>query len=479
MLIRKVTGGMFWTFAERFFAQGVTAVVAIVLARLLTPDDYGIISIVMVFISIADVFATSGIGSALVQKKEISPIDYDSAFHLNMMISIVIYAVVFWVAPFVGAFYNMDILMPVIRVMGIRIPIAAANSIQQAYVRREMKFRFFFFATLGGTVISGIVGIAFALLEAGVWALVAQYLTNVIIDTAVLFLLNGWRPSLRFSCDSAKNTLSFGWKILVAELIGSFGNRLKILVSGRAFSAADIAYYEQGNRYPSLLTTNVNAAINQVMFPVFSRSQENPEQMQQMLRKTVQIGLFFLNPILIGFAATSDSFVRVFLTEKWIECVPYVKIFCLYFLTRPLESATTQALQAIGRADLGLYKIIVVNISTFICLFVSIFYFHSIFVLACTSLFTMAVSMIINMYFVHKILNYRILDQFYDLMLSILPAAMMGGIVILIGYIELPVTIIFGIQIICGVVSYTIFAMIFNQKSFNYVCNYFWRMKTR
>ncbi len=475
-LVKKVTGGMFWTFAERFFAQSITAIVAIVLARVLSPEDYGIISIVMVLISIGDIFATNGIGNALVQKKEIHSIDYDSAFHLNVTVSVIIYAIIFLVAPYVSAFYNMEILTPVIRVMGIRIPIAAANSVQQAYVRRKMKFKFFFFATLGGTVISGIAGVVSAYLGMGVWALVIQYLANVIIDTCVLFLLNGWRPAFRFSSVSAKESFAFGWKLLVSELIATFGNKLKILLVGYSFGTADLAYYEQGNRYPSLLTTNVNVAINQVMLPVFSQSQDDLVQMKNMLRRTIQIGFFFLGPILIGFAVVSDNFVRLLLTEKWMGCLPYMKIFCIYFLTRPMEAATAQALQAVGRTDLGLYKMVIVNVMALICLAVAILYFHSVFLLACSSLLTMTVSMVINMHFAYKILNYRILEQLRDLIIPIVPSVMMGGVVGAIGCVDLPLGITFCVQIMIGIISYITFAWIFNYECSTYVYRHFRNM---
>lgn len=471
--VKKVTGGMLWTFAERFFAQGVTAIVTVVLARILSPEDYGIISIVMVLISIGDVFATNGIGNALVQKQKIRSIDYDSAFYLNVFISVVIYIIIFLIAPYISAFYSIKILTPVIRVMGVRIPIAAANSVQQAYVRRAMRFRFFFFATLGGTIISGILGILAAYLGAGVWALVIQYLANVLIDTCVLFGLNGWKPSLRFSWRSAQITLSFGWKLLLAELIATIANRLKVLVAGYSFGTTELAYYEQGNRYPSLLTTSVNTAINQVMLPVFSQSQENLYQIKNMLRRTIQVGFFFLSPILIGFAVISDGFVKIFLTEKWAECVPYMRIFCVYYLTRPLEAVSDQAFQSIGRTDLRLYKIIVVDILTFICLMVTVLHLRSIFYLACTSLFTMMVSMLINIYYANKTFHYRISEQIYDLIAPIAAAVIMGVFVKLIGLIQLPIIAVFCIQIVMGAIFYLFFSWIFNCDCLIYVFKYF------
>ena len=466
---KVISSGLIWSFGERILAQVVTALVTIVLARTLEPDHFGIISIVSVFIAICNVFVTNGIGSALVQRKEIKGSDYDSALIINITLALVLYLFVFMMAPIISGYYSISILTQVIRVMGIRIPIAAINSIQQAYVRRRMEFKKFFFSTLIGTVISGVIGILMAIEGMGVWALVAQYLSNVVIDTVVLFLVNDWRPGLKFSATSALKTFSFGWKLLVSELIATLENNIKVLLSGRYFGPSALAFYEEGMRYPSLLTTNINAAINQVMLPAYSRKQDDINQLSYMVRQSVQIGFFLISPVMIGLAACAPNFVRLVLTDKWMGCVPFIQIYCMYYVTRPIEACCSQAIQALGKTNLVLYKMIVVNVAAFVLLLISVFYLKNIIFLAIASLITMGISMVINTIYVAKLLYYSVLQQLKDFAQAIFPALLMGAVVYLINMIDLMLIIKFILQIVTGVLLYVLFSYILNRRVFMYI----------
>ena len=470
-----IKGGLIWSFGERITAQLVSTIVTIVLARLLDPTHYGIISIVTVFITFCNVFVTSGMGSAIVQKKEVNDEDYNTAFFISLSIAIILYVVLFFAAPFVADFYEMSELKWVLRIMALRLPLASINSIQQAHVQRAMKFKRFFIATLFGTVLSGVVGIGCAVKGLGVWALVAQYLTNTTVDTIVLFFVEKWIPKFQFSSKKAKAIFSFGWKVLATDLVYTAEEDIRSLIVGKVFGSADLAYYDQGKKYPSILVNNLNSAINKVMLPAYSRSQDDLENLKKMLRKSIAVGIFVLAPVLLGFAAISDSFISVVLTEKWMLCSPYIKIFCFIYLTRPLETACHQALLAIGRSDIVLRIMIAINMVALVAVFIAVFCFNSVFLIAVGSLFSSFVSLTSFMAYSNKLIGYRLHEQLKDICPALLCSAVMGIAVYAIGQCEINKLVLLISQVIFGSVIYIVLAKILKIDAFQYlfgmVCN--------
>ncbi len=465
----SIVGGLFWTFAERISAQLVSTIVTIILARLLDPEHYGIISIVTVFISVCNIFVSSGFGSAVVQKKEANDIDFNTAFILSFSISIFLYVLIFLFSPLIASFYKMPQLVSIMRIMGIRIPLAALNSIQQAHIQREMKFKKFFVATFIGTIISAFVGIILAVLGFGAWALVAQYLTNTIIDSIVLLIVGSWHPKLEFSKKRAKNIFSFGWKVLVTDLIFTLESDIRSLIVGKVFGSSDLAYYDQGKKYPSILVTNINTSINKVMLPAYSKSQSDLNKLKEMLRKSIRIGIYLLAPILIGFALVSKNFVILVLTEKWLPCVPYIQLFCLSFLTRPLESSCHQALLAIGRSDLVLYIMLSINVFALLTVLIAVFVFKSVFLIAVGSLISTFVSLISFMSVIKHKIKYSFKEQIYDIAPTLLLSFVMGIVVILIGLLNIHTFWKLLLQIICGAISYVLMSQIFNIEPYEYL----------
>ena len=311
----KVFKGLCWKFGERVSAQLITLVVSIVLARILTPHDYGVVAIVMIFIAIANVFVSSGFGNALVQKKNADNLDFSSVFYINIGVGVVLYAVLFLTAPLIASFYGMPVLSPVLRVVGIRLVVASVNTVQQAYVSRHLLFKRFFWSTLFGTLISGVVGIAMAYSGFGVWALVAQYLTNTCTDTVVLWFTVKWRPERRCSWKRAKGLFTYGWKMLVSGLIDTGYRQLRGMIIGKKYTSEDLAFYDRGDKLPSLIITNINASISSVIFPTMSKFQDDRERLKQMTRRAIQISAYILWPFMVGFAVVAEPFVRLVLTE--------------------------------------------------------------------------------------------------------------------------------------------------------------------
>lgn len=255
---RTVTSNFLWRFFERCGAQGVTFVVSVVLARLLDPSLYGVIALVTVFTSIMQVFVDSGMGNALIQKKDADDLDFSSVFWFNLAMCSALYLLMFLAAPFIASFYKMPELTPVVRVLSLILIISGIKNVQQAYVSRHMLFKRFFFSTLGGTIGAAIVGITLAYYGFGVWALVAQMLFNAAVDTTILWITVKWRPRREFSIERLKGLFSFGWKLLVSSLIDTVYRDLTQLIIGKKYSSSDLAQYNQGNKFPQLIVTTCN-----------------------------------------------------------------------------------------------------------------------------------------------------------------------------------------------------------------------------
>lgn len=266
----KTVSGLIWRFMERCGAQGVNFVVSIILARLLAPELYGTIALITVFTAILEIFVDSGMGNALIQKKDADDVDFSSVFYFNMLMCVVLYGVMFISAPYIAKFYKDSELTPIVRVMSLVLIISGLKNVQQAYVSRTMQFKRFFFATLGGTIVAAVVGIWMAYEGYGVWALVAQNLVNKVIDTTVLWFTVKWRPKLLFSIKRLKGLVSYGWKLLASSLLDTVYNNLRQLIIGKLYSSSDLAFYNRGKQFPNFVITNINTSIDSVLFPAMS-----------------------------------------------------------------------------------------------------------------------------------------------------------------------------------------------------------------
>ena len=306
-LKKQIMSGMVWKFAERFIAQGVSFVVSLVLARILMPSDYGIIAIINVFITIADVLLTSGLNTALIQKQDVDELDFSTIFYCNFILGMGLYAILFVAAPFLATAYKMPLLKQAIRVFAIRLPISSFQSIQTAYISRKMDFKRFFFSTIIGTLVSAVVGIVMALKGAGVWALIAQYLTNTIIDTLFLFVTVRWHPRLMFSWKRAKPLIAYGSKVMMTDLIGTIFNNLGDFIVGLRYTTADLAYYTKGKQLPMLLKTNISTALISVLFPGMSQVNDENEKVKILSRQSVRMLSYIIFPLMAGMMVVDDT----------------------------------------------------------------------------------------------------------------------------------------------------------------------------
>lgn len=463
----KVISGLAWKFGERILAQLVSIVVSIVLARLLMPEDYGAVALVMTFITIANVFVVNGFGSALIQKKDATDTDFSTVFYINLVFSFIIYFVLFLIAPLFAHFYNLPVLEPATRVLALRIPIAAVNSIQQAYVSKNMLFKRFFFSTLFGTAISGVVGIWMAYLGYGVWALVAQYLTNVCVDTIVLWVTVKWHPIRAFSFISAKELIIYGWKLLAAGLLDTGYNELRTLLIGKVYSSYDLAYYNQGDKYPKIIVININSAISSVLFPVLSTMQEEKARVKYLTRKSIQVSSYVMWPMMLGLAVIAEPLVKLLLTEKWISCVPYLCIFCISYGMWPIHTANLEALKAIGRSDLFLKLEITKKIIGLIALIISLQWGPI--AIAVSLIVSGIIAVFVNGKPNTELLEYSFKEQILDLLHPFLIAVLMAALIYPLRMIVHSDVALIIASIVYGALVYALLSMIFKPEGFVYL----------
>lgn len=455
---------LIWKFAERVSAQLVSLIVSVVLARLLLPEDYGLISMVTVFITIADVFVTSGFGAALIQKKDADETDFSSVFYANLGLSAVLYGILFVAAKPIAAFYGYKILTPVLRVMGLRLIAAAINSVQHAYVSKNMQFRKYFYSTLAGTVVSGAVGLALAWAGFGIWALVAQYMVNTWVNTGVLFVTVAWRPRLLFSASRLKKLLGYGWKILFEGVSATVVAQMRNLAIGKVYTSQDLAYYTKGQQFPNLLMNNVTVAISSVLFPAMSNVNDDPEKVKAILRRSVQLSSFLLFPALAGMALVARPFISLVLTDKWLEAVPFMQLFCVYLALQVGMYPRHEAMKALGRSDVYMYEHMACRVVD-VALLLAVLRRGTVAILL-SSIASSVVLVCILGYTSKRFTFYSIREQLWDVRNAVLLTCAMAAVVWGLSWLGLHPYLTMAAQIVAGGGSYILLAWLFRTSEY-------------
>lgn len=458
-----------WRFAERCGAQLVTFIVSIVLARILSPSDYGTIVLVTVFTTILQVFIDSGLSTALIQKKDADDLDFSSVFYFNFIVCLILYIIMFVSAPCIADFYKDSNLITIIRVISLTLIISGVKGVQQSYVSRNMLFKRFFFSTLGGTIFSAVLGIIMAYAGFGVWAIVFQQLSNNAIDTLILWITVKWRPIKKFSWIRLKHLLSFGWKMLASSLLDTVYNNLRNMIIGKLYTSADLAFYNQGDKFPKLIVTNINTSIDSVLLPTMSNEQDNHVRVKDMTRRAIKISTYIMAPLMIGLAFCARPIVQLVLTDKWLPCVPYLQIFCVSYLFWPIHTANLNAIKAMGRSDLFLKIEIIKKFIGMILLIITMNI--SVMAMAYSLLISGLISQIINSWPNRYLLKYSYIDQIKDILPNIVMALIMGGFVYFISYLNLPILVSLVVQILSGGIIYLILSILTKNDSFIYLIN--------
>lgn len=463
---KAVINNFLWRFLERIGVQGVNFIVSIIVARIVAPEVYGIVALVTIFTTIMQVFIDSGLGTALIQKKNADDLDFSTVFYFNLLMCVALYGVMYLLAPFIASFYEIPQLTKIVRVLSITLIVSGVRGIQQSYVSKKLQFKKFFFSTLGATLFSAVVGIYMAYKGYGVWALVGQTVSSNVVGTIILWITVEWRPKWMFSFSRLKGLFSYGWKLLVSALIDTVYREIRSLIIGKRYSSESLAFYNKGQQFPKLLVDNINTSIDSVLLPTMSNEQENKERVKMMTRRAIKTGTYIIAPLMIGLAAVAEPFIELLLTSKWLFCVPFLRIFCLTYMIYPIHTANLNAIKAMGRSDMFLKLEIIKKIIGIIALAATMMI--SVEAMAYSLLGTTVIGSFVNAFPNKKLLNYSYLEQIKDIAPSLVLCAVMGFLVYSVKFLGFSSIITLFVQIPLGAAIYIIGSKLFRLESFNY-----------
>jgi O-antigen/teichoic acid export membrane protein len=465
----RTISGLFFKFAERCGAQTISFIVTIVLARILIPEEYGIVAIVLTLILICDVFVTYGFGNSLVVNKGSDYIDFSTCFYFSIIFSLLVYTIIYVTAPFIANFFEYEVLISLIRFMGIRIPIAAINSVQEAYVSKNMMFKKSFFASLIGTSISGITSVIMAYQGFGVWALAFQNICNISLYAIVLWIIVGWRPSLIFSFNRLIKIYDYGWKILVVGLLDRIYSQSRNIVIAKKYSSSELAFYNKGDQFPGLAINIIEPTLNSVIFPALSQCNDDMSLMKSAIRRIVKSTTFIVTPIIVGLACIAEPLVLFLLTHKWLPCVIFLQISCLAYILRPIQVINGCIIRASGKSGLLLKLDVFKKSLGIILLFLSLKYGPI--GIAFSFVITNIISTMINIFPNRQLIRYGYIEQIKDIVPGFLLSALMGASIFSLGYLQIGILFKLLIQIIVGALIYIALSEFFKVESYNYFKN--------
>lgn len=411
----KTLSGMIWSFVQRFGTMIISFVSNIVLARLLTPDDYGTIGMLMIFIAVANTFVDGGFGSALIQKKEPTKEDYSTIFWWNMFLSLVLYGVLYVCAPAVAKFYDLPLLSQVLRVQGLVLILNALSIIQQNQLRKQLKFKRLASVTVVSAVLSAGIAIVLAYKGWGVWALVAQQLMLSGFTAIILWVTNKWYPSLIFSKKSFKELFGFGGFILLSNLINTLCNNIQTILIGKFFTPSTLGYYTQARKLEDVASTGFSSVVDQVTYPILSENQNNIQRLRDVLRKLLMCIAYITMPIMAMLALTADSVIILLYSEKWIGCIPYFQLLCIAGIAISMQGLLYYAVASIGKSK-ELFKWTIIKRLVALCCVVLGMLTYGIYGLLVGSVLGAWAIYLLNAYLCVKHIGYSARQQVADLM---------------------------------------------------------------
>ena len=453
-LKQATTKGLFWSSVERFSNQGVQFVFSIILARLLSPSDYGIIAMVTIFFAVAQSFVDSGFSNALVRKTDRVEEDLSTCFYFNIGVGIIAYIVLFLIAPLVANFYSQPILSPIIRITGLGVILNSLCVVQQALFTIKIDFKSQAKITLSATVISGIVGILLAYQGYGIWALVWQGVASSIVRMGLLWLMSKWRPRTGFSKSSFNYLFGYGSKLLASGLLDTIYNNIYPIVIGKFYNPAQLGNYSRALGWAQLPSANITSILQRVTFPVLSAIQDDTLRLQNSYRRLLKLSAFIVFPLMMGLAAIASPLIRVILTAKWDGCVLYLQILCFALMLYPIHAINLNLLQVKGRSDIFLRLEIIKKIIGVVILIITIPL--GITAMCLGMVFSSIICLIVNTYYTSRFIDVGLLTQLKDLRIILINSLVMGGgIYILTSFIDVE-----GLKLVMGIVIGLLFYFI-------------------
>lgn len=444
----QAVAGFIWQFLQKISSQLFSFIVTVILARLLLPSDYGVVALAGMFNVLVGILINGSMDASLIQKKNADELDYNTVFYSSLFMSFVVYAIVFFCAPYFAHFYGNEQITSIMRVLALGMPIGVLAMVQNAIVSKKLQFKKFFVSGILGQLFSAVVGIYMAYHGFGPWALVAQSLISLIANTVVMFFLVSWHPRWMFSFDRFRGLFSFAWKKTAAGFIGTLCGQLKGYLIGYKYSMSDLAYFNRGDGLPGMISNNIQGSINAVLFPALSRVNNDTEAVKRGVRRSLMVSSYVLTPMFLGLAATADKIVPMLYSERWAPAIPFMQVACLIECVSVLNAVNVQALFALGHSDdvlrLEIYK------KPFMLLVIAISIFISPLAISVGMFIYSFYGLLFNAIPVKRRLNYSLVAQLNDVKHSLLLSFLMMGTVYGVGllipniYVSLFCQVLFG-----------------------------------
>ena len=432
----KTVKGVIWSSVDRFSAQGIQFVFSILIARLLVPEDYGVIAMLNIFLAVSQTFIDSGFSTALIRKVDRTETDFSTVFYFNIAVAVVFYFALFFSAPAIANFYNTPLLESITKIVALNLIIGSLSGIHNAKLSIAIDFKSRAKVSIVSTLLTGTIGLWMAYSGYGVWALVVQNLFSGIIRTVMLWMIVKWRPALVFSWISFKELFSFGSKLLASGLLDTIYNNVYTLVIGKVFSPSVLGTYSRANGLAEFPSSNITGVLQGVTFPVLSSIQNEDVRMADAYKRFLKLSAFLVFPLMIGLAAIADPFVRLILTDKWEGTIPLLQIICFAMMWYPIHAINLNILQVKGRSDYFLRLEIINKLQGFLILFASLPF--GIIAMCYGRVIGNLIALVWNTYYTKKLIGYGFIAQMKDLLPILIHSIFMGLIVaVIVSYIPL------------------------------------------
>lgn len=462
---------LFWKLFEQGGAAAITLIVQIVMARLLTPAEFGMLAIMLVFVNVGNVIVQSGLNTAIIQAPDVTERDYSTVFWMSLAISVALYVLVFFAAPAIAVFYENDALVWPLRVLVLILIINAFNSIQEAIVSRHLEFQKTFRATVAASIVSGALGIGSALAGAGVWALVIQQLLYQGVKCVALAAQEPWKPALIFDPDRARALFQFAWKLLASGLLNQGYQSVSDLIIGKVFTSDDLGIVSQGKKYPQALGTVLDGAIQPVMLSATAKVQHDKVQVKRLARRALKTSTFLIVPAMTMFAVVAEPLVALLLGEQWLPCVPFVQMYCFIYALLPIHTTNLQVLNGIGRSDLFLkLEVTKVIVGLSIMLFTA-FGLRNLYAIVVGYMVNGIICTFINAAPNKKVINYSYAEQMRDILPAFLLSAVGAVVAMPLGLAGLPSVALIVCQVLVLGVVYLLIAYVLHVEELEYLLN--------
>lgn len=447
-LKQKTVKGVGWSFADGILGQGISFVVGLVLARLLTPEEYGLIGIIMIFIAVFNSIVDSGFSNALIQKQNSTEADYNTTFYFNLIISVFLFIILYVCAPYIAKFFNESSLTQLTRAMGSIVIINSFAIIQRTILVKNIDFKTQTKISIISSSVSGVIGIGMAVTGYGVWSLVGQQISRQLLYSLFLWIYNKWRPKLQFSWDSFKSLFNYGWKLLVSGLIDTLWKQVYQVVIGKCYNTETLGQYTRADQFASICSSNLTSVVQRVSFPVLSSIQDENERMKLAYQRVIKTTMLVTFVLMFGLAACAKSMVQVLVGDQWLPCVPYLQIICFSMALYPLHAINLNMLQVKARTDLFLILEIIKKTIGVIPVLLGIFV--GIYWMLWSSVAIGIVCYFLNSFYSGRLIGYGVWSQIKDILPSLGIALIMCTVTYAVSFIPLSPFIMFPLQLIIG-----------------------------